>query len=180
MSRIGNKPVLLPEGVTVQQTDRLIQLTGSKGSLNLILPAEVELVIDAHQIIVKTTAEKTNIQGVIRANLANLVQGVTQGWTKVLELNGTGFRASSAGPQLDLALGFSHPVKVVAPTGISFAIKDNKITVSGMDKTLVGQVAAQVRKLKPADVYKHKGLKYEGEKLIKKAGKAAKAGGTTK
>jgi large subunit ribosomal protein L6 len=108
-----------------------------------------------------------------------MVIGVTEGWTKILELSGTGFRATTTGEELVLALGFSHPVKIPAPSGIRFEVKENKIKVAGSDKSLVGQVTAEIRSWKPADPYKAKGLKYENEIIIKKAGKAAKVGGTT-
>ena len=109
-----------------------------------------------------------------------MVIGVTAGWTKTLELSGTGFRSSVAGTNLNLALGFSHPVVIKAPDGITFEINENKIIVKGIDKTLVGEMAAQIRKLKPADPYKAKGFKYEGETVRRKPGKAAKAVGGAK
>jgi len=118
------------------------------------------------------------MRGLIRSLINNMVIGVTKGWTRVLELSGTGYRANTTGTVLNLALGFSHPVVVNAPAGIKFTVVENKITVSGADKTMVGQVAAQIRNLKPADPYKAKGFKYYDEVIIKKAGKAAKAGAT--
>lgn len=167
---------MLPEGVSSKFENGVVTITGSKGQLEMKIPAGVEIKITGNEIWVSTTLERTNLQGVVRAVLSNLALGVTNGWSKTLELNGTGFKASTTGSQLDLALGFSHPVKVMAPKGISFEVKENKIKVLGIDKIVVGEMAAKIRKLKPADVYKHKGFKYEGEKLVKKAGKAAKAG----
>ena len=120
---------------------------------------------------------ETNLVGLRWAYLSNMVRGVTEGWGKVLELSGTGFRATTSGTQLDLALGFSHPIKVTAPAGITFEVKENKITIKGPDKELVGEIAARIRALRPADPYKAKGFKYENEVIVRKAGKAAKAGG---
>ena len=176
MSRTGKKSILLPANVTAKQTAGRVVISGALGSLEMQIPAEVEVKILEKEIQVTTTAQKTNLQGVVRAVLANMVKGVFEGWSKTLELSGTGFKVSSNGSTLNFALGFSHPVVVEAPKGITFEVKDNNIKVLGMDKIVVGEVAAKIRKLRPADVYKHKGLKYEGEKLIKKAGKAAKAG----
>jgi len=176
MSRIGKKPILLPERVTAKFEAGRVLISGPKGELEMKIPAEVEIKIIDKEIWVSTTAIITNLQGVVRAVLNNMVKGVVDGWIKVLELSGTGFKAAVTGNELNLSLGFSHPVKVIAPKGITFEVKENKITVLGIDKIVVGEIAAKIRKFKPADVYKHKGLKYEGEKLIKKAGKAAKAG----
>ena len=180
MSRIGKKPISIPDGVTVKIENGKIMVNSSKASLEMKLPDLVDVKIDGKDLSVTTTAERTNLQGVVRAVTANMITGVTEGWFKTLELNGTGFRATTTGTELNLALGFSHPVKVIAPKGITFEVKENKIKVLGADKILVGELATKIRKLKPADVYKHKGFKYEGEKLIKKAGKAAKAGSTAK
>jgi large subunit ribosomal protein L6 len=137
--------------------------------------AKVE--VEENEIKVKIEGDENgSIHGLTRSLVANMVKGVTDGFTKTLELAGTGFRATTDGSELQLALGFSHPVIVKAPAGISFEVKENKINVRGTDKGLVGEVTAKIRTLKPADPYKLKGFKYENEVIIKKAGKAAKAG----
>lgn len=151
---------------------------GPKGQLELVVPAVVKIKIQDNQILVES--EQSNLHGLIRSLLANNVHGVAEGWSKSLELSGTGYRAAVAGTDLNMALGFSHPVIIKAPTGISFQVVENKITVLGADKTLVGEVAAKIRGKRPADPYKAKGLKYEGEVIRRKAGKAAKAGGAAK
>lgn len=176
MSRIGKKPISIPELVTVTVTGDRIQVAGPKGSLTIVFPSSVEVKIENNQIIV--FSKLSNMWGLVRSLINNMVTGVSTGWTKTLELSGTGFRASTTGSELNLALGFSHPVVVKAPDGIKFVVAENKITVVGIDRGLVGQVADQIRKLKPADPYKAKGFKYEGEIIVKKAGKAAKAGAT--
>lgn len=165
----------IPEAVKIEMSDGKIRVLG-KTTLELKMPEQVDINQKDGQLWVTTSANKTNLQGVVRAVIQNMVLGVTEGFTKVLEISGTGYRASSSGTELNLSLGFSHPIKITAPAGISFEVKENKIKVMGADKQAVGEAAAKIRRLKPADVYKHKGLKYEGEKLIKKAGKAAKAG----
>lgn len=178
MSRIGRLPITLPASVTVNQEGQTVVVKGPKGQLTLNLPTQVTIQNADGKLTVASQA--SNLHGLIRSLLANNVRGVTEGWTKVLEINGTGFRATTNGSELNMSLGFSHPVIIKAPTGITFAVNENKITVSGFDKVLVGEVAAKIRKSRPADVYKAKGLKYEGEYIRRKAGKAAKAGATTK
>jgi len=178
MSRIAKIPVTIPEGVQVNLENRKVTVTGPKGTLFIHLGGQVKVVIDGNMVKVELgSEEEKNLPGLTRTLIANMVQGVTSGWGKVLELNGTGYRATTNGSDLNLALGFSHPVVIKAPTGIAFEVKENKITVRGADKSLVGEVAAKIRALRPADPYKLKGFKYEGEIIIKKAGKAAKAGG---
>ena len=175
MSRLGKLPVAVPEGVNVAQSAGVILVNGPRGKLEVKIPAGAMVELNAGQLTVK--AGESRIQGVARSIVANAVKGVKDGWIKVLELNGTGFRANVSGTNLQLALGFSHPVTLAAPEGIAFEVKDNKISVSGVDKAVVGQIAANIRGLKPADPYKTKGFKYEDEIIIKKPGKAAKAGG---
>ena len=152
-----------------------VRVAGPKGSLELKLPPETEVVVSKDEVEVKVKDPHLgHIHGLIRSLVANMVKGVVEGWSKTLELTGTGFRAATDGGKLTLALGFSHPVIVSAPPGITFEVKENRITISGADKRLVGEIAAKVRKLKPADPYKAKGFKYEGEIIMRKAGKAAK------
>ncbi len=177
MSRISKIPINIPEKVSVSVSGKTVSVSGPKGTLLWSFPEKVELNIGEGKIRVGSgEAEVSNLLGLTHSLVANMVKGVTEGFVRTLELNGTGYRASVGGSDLNLALGFSHPVVVKAPAGISFEVKENKIMVRGADKAMVGEVAAKIRRLKPADVYKWKGFKYEGEVLIKKAGKAAKAG----
>lgn len=176
MSRIGKLPVNMDTAKVTVTGDR-VQVSGSLGELFLDIPKGVEVKVEGTQVLIDS--EASNMRGLVRSLINNMIIGVTKGWTRVLELSGTGYRANTTGSVLNLALGFSHPVVINAPAGIKFTVVENKITVSGADKTMVGQVAAQIRSLKPADPYKAKGFKYDNEVIIKKAGKAAKAGATT-
>ncbi len=178
MSRIGKLPITLPAGVTVSVDGAKVTTVGPKGTLELVMPAGVTVTMADNQILV--SSDQSNLHGLVRSLLANNVHGVSEGWSKSLELSGTGYRAATTGKELNLALGFSHPVILPAPAGITFQVVENKITVSGPDKTLVGEIAAKIRSKRPADPYKAKGLKYEGEVIRRKAGKAAKAGGAAK
>ena len=176
MSRIGRQPVQIPSGVTVSLSSQEISFAGPKGQLKLAIPADVKVVQEAENLVV--SSKLGNMHGLVRSLIANSVTGVSVGWTKSLELSGTGFRASTNGSELNLALGFSHPIVLKAPAGVSFQVVENKISVMGIDKAVVGEIAAQIRAFRPADPYKAKGLKYEGEVIVRKAGKAAKAGAT--
>jgi large subunit ribosomal protein L6 len=178
-SRIAKKIISVTSGVNVNSAGNLVDVKGPKGSLSFQFPDHVEIKMEEGTIRVVEEEGFGNRAGLTRSLIANMIKGVTDGWSKTLELNGTGYRATTDGQELNLALGFSHPVKIEKQEGIAFEVKENKITIRGADKELVGRTAANIRKLKPADPYKHKGFKYEGEVLIKKAGKAAKAGGTT-
>lgn len=179
MSKIAKKPINLPASVTVQVTDNQVHVKGPKGELDFSLPEKVSVDVTDGIVKVKAADEYSgNLSGMVRSIVANMVTGVSTGWSKTLELSGTGYRASVSGNQLQLALGFSHPVAVVAPAGVTFEVKDTKIIVRGSDRVIVGEVAAKIRTWKPADPYKIKGLRYENEVIIKKAGKAAKAGAT--
>ncbi|KKU63232.1 MAG: ribosomal protein L6, large subunit ribosomal protein L6 [Candidatus Amesbacteria bacterium GW2011_GWC1_47_15] len=178
MARMAKIPIKIPTGVTVTAENRVLTVTGPKGQLSWNMPPDVAIILAENEAKVTHTADgETNLVGLTWAYLSNMVRGVTEGWGKVLELSGTGFRATTSGTQLDLALGFSHPIKVTAPAGITFEVKENKITIKGSDKELVGEIAARIRALRPADPYKAKGFKYENEVIVRKAGKAAKAGG---
>lgn len=180
MSRIGNTPVLVPKGVTVEVTDSLVLVKGTKGELEVSIPTGIAVVLKDEVI---TASRKRNDlgaranHGTVVALIKNAVIGVTSGWTKQLEMSGVGYRAELAGANLNLTVGFSHPVIVTPPRGITFTILEGKITVSGIDKYLVGQVAANIRAVKPPEPYKGKGIKYVGEHIRKKAGKSAKAVG---
>ena len=174
MSRVGKQPIILPQEVKI--SGGVVQ--GPKGTVKVNIPRGVEVV--NKDGILTIAGGTNNIQGLTRTLIANAIKGVTVDWSKTLELSGTGYRANVANGQLQLAMGFSHPVAITAPDGIEFVVKENKITVWGPDKALVGLMAARIRGVRPADPYKAKGFIYEGEKIIRKAGKAAKTGGTTK
>lgn len=180
MSRIGNMPIQIPTGVTVEKTDEHLVVKGEKGSLEMNIDPRIDVVVDAGQIRVLRKNEQKAIKamhGLIRANIQNMINGVSNGWSKNLELVGVGFRASGGGRRLTLNVGFSHPVELEAPDGTEFEVKENtKITVSGIDKQLVGEVAAKIRDIKPPEPYKGKGIRYEGEYIRRKAGKAGKVG----
>ena len=177
MSRIAKKQIAIPEDVKVTLGEGKIVVTGPRGSLNKTLPVNVK--VDVADQSIKILAEETtgSLAGLSRTLIDNMISGVTRGWSKTLELSGTGYRASTTGKQLTLALGFSHPVVIDAPSDVSFEVKENKIVVFGLDRGVVGEVAAKIRAFRPADPYKAKGLKYEGEVIVRKAGKAAKAAG---
>lgn len=180
MSRIGNAIITIPKDATVTRESDALVVKGPKGELRLVVPAGITVTITEGKIEVKRAghqkAERA-LHGFVRAQLDNMITGVTRGWSRVLELAGVGYRASMNGTGLTLNLGFSHPIEVAPPSGIQFAAAEGKITVSGADKQLVGQVAAKIRALKEPEPYKGKGIKYQGEYIRKKAGKAAKAVG---
>lgn len=178
MSRIGNAIISVPKEATVVVDGPLLVVKGPKGELRMTIPARIRVNVTEGKVEVKRIGNDKPtraLHGYVRANLDNLVTGVTKGWTKTLELSGVGYRAAVTGANLTLNLGFSHPVTVAPPAGISFAAAEGKIVVSGSDKQLVGEVAAKIRELKKPEPYKGKGIKYEGEHIRKKAGKAAKA-----
>lgn len=174
MSRIGKLPVIIPEGVKVELGEGKLIVSGDRGTLEVNIPKQVKVEIGEGRV--RVFSEMSNLHGLVRTLIYNAVKGVAEGWSKSLELSGTGFRAMVSENQLQLNVGFSHQVKITAPEGIEFNVKENKITVSGRDKSLVGEMAARIRKVRPADPYKAKGFKYEGEVIIRKAGKAAKVG----
>lgn len=179
MSRIGEAPIQIPAGVTVEKTGEGISVVGPKGSLNLALRPEVKVEVQGDIILVKRKKEdkfSKSVHGLMRALINNMVKGVTLGWSKTLELVGVGYRAQGGGNSLSLSVGYSHTVTVSAPEGINFEVIDQtKIVISGIDKELVGQIAANVRGVKPPEVYKGKGIRYSGEYVRKKPGKAGKA-----
>lgn len=178
MSRIGKLPVKIEEGVRVEQNGRVLKIIGEKGQLELNLPHQLEIELDDQflRLSRKSDDKKARaLHGLYRVLFYNAIYGVKNGWEKKLDYKGVGFKAELQGDnKLILALGFSHPVEVVAPEGITFNVTKNVITVSGIDKQKVGQVAANIRKLKPVEPYKLKGIKYIDEVPRKKLGKAAK------
>lgn len=180
MSKIGKLPVKYDGQVQVKEERGGITVTGPKGTLNFKLPNEVKIEISPEQITVtrKDDSDRSKaMHGLSRTLIANMVEGVTKGYEKTLELSGVGFRSQVQGNKLVLNIGFSHPVEIEAPEGINFKTAENKVTVSGFDKALVGEVASKIRKVRPAEPYKGKGIKYEGEVIRRKAGKAGKAAG---
>jgi len=179
MSRIGKKPVEIPSGVEVKFQDGHLDVKSSKGTLGLDLHKDVQLEIVENQINIKkigTANGSAAIWGLTRALIANMVKGVSEGYFQKLELQGVGFRMAVQGKKINLALGFSHPVVVDVPEGLEAKIEENNIlTISGIDKQLVGQFTANIRKLKPVEPYKGKGFRYVGEHVRRKAGKKAAA-----
>lgn len=179
MSKIGRNPIQLPSGVTVNIAGAQVVVKGSKGELNYTLPQGISATLEGTTLtLTRKNDEKAlrALHGLSRAILANMVTGVATGFSKTLELVGTGYRVRQAGNKLVLSLGFSHEIEYPAPAGIDFKVEGtNLITVSGFDKQLVGQVAAEIRGYKKPEPYKGKGVRYQGEVVRRKAGKAAKA-----
>lgn len=184
MSKIGKIPIIIKEGVTATIDSGKIVVSGPKGTLSHVLPLQLTAQIADGKIVVslKKEAQESGkaIFGLTRAIIANMIKGVTEGFQKKLELTGVGYRASLLGRDLSISVGFSHPVKVSAPQGIQFAVLENTIIIGGIDKVIVGNIAASIRAIRPPEPYKGKGIKYEGERIRRKAGKAAKAVGGVK
>ncbi len=179
MSRIGKTPIEITSGVEVVVTADSVEVKGPKGTLEQIIPEGIEVQKEDETIIVKRDndlRETKALHGLVRSLINNMVQGVTEGYQKQLELVGVGYRAQSKGSNaLELQLGFSHPVKYSAPEGITLEVpSQTEINISGIDKQVVGQVAADIRALKKPEPYKGKGIRYVGEHIIRKAGKTAK------
>lgn len=182
MSRVGKKPIEIPQGVDVKIEGQKVIVKSSKGELSREIRPEIKVDVRDGKIFVSPKVETKQTKalwGLSRALLANMVKGVTEGYEKKLEIEGLGFRAALEGEGLLLNLGFSHPVKVAPSPGIKFSVEKNVITVSGADKELVGQTAANIRKIKKPEPYKGKGIKYMGEQVRRKVGKKA-AAATTK
>lgn len=181
MSKIAKIPIIIKEGISVNIENEKILVAGPKGTLTFDIPTGVKVVINDGKIEVSGRQGRENTQmlaGLTRAIIANFVKGVTEGFEKKLELSGVGYRAQVLGNDLVLSLGFSHPVSVLAPEGIKFSVAENVIAISGIDKALVGNTAAKIRAIRPPEPYKGKGISYQGEKIRRKVGKAAKAVGT--
>ena len=176
MSRIGKAPIALPQGVEVKQAGSAVEVKGPKGMLSQHIPTGISLEIGAGVINVKRRGDAKavrSLHGLMRTLIANMVQGVTQGFEKELEIVGIGYRANVQGKNLQLSLGYSHPVLYPIPHGIELAVeKQTRITVKGIDKQKVGQVAAEIRGFKKPEPYKGKGIRYIGEQVRRKAGKA--------
>jgi large subunit ribosomal protein L6 len=179
MSRIGRSPIPVPSGVEIGISGSRITVKGPKGSLERELPSPITIRQEGDELLVERPDDERSsraLHGLARSLVANMVTGVTAGYTKELEIVGVGYRATAAGPsRIDLALGFSHPVHVDAPDGITFTVpQPTRIVVEGIDKEMVGQVAANIRKIRKPEPYKGKGVRYAGERVLRKAGKAAK------
>ncbi len=177
MSRIGKLPIGIPAGVTITVDSSVVTVAGPKGTLTVPHLSDVTVsVVEGEIIVVRKDDERIAKaqHGLQRALLNNAVIGVTQGYEKKLEVNGVGFRVNGGGKEIEMSLGFSHPVKYVAKDGITLTVEKMNITVSGADKQMVGQVAAEIRELKKPEPYKGKGIKYADEVLRRKAGKAGK------
>lgn len=180
MSKIGDAPIIKPSDVTIEKNGKTLVVSGPKGTLRLDVDPNISWELEGEKITFKRKNDQKKIKamhGLTRNLVANMITGVKMGWSRDLELSGVGFRAQSEAGKLTLNIGFSHPIEITAPEGINFEVSDNtKIQVLGIDKQLVGQIAANIRKLKPPDVYKGKGIRYEGEYVRKKVGKAGKVG----
>ncbi|TAL20598.1 50S ribosomal protein L6 [Patescibacteria group bacterium] len=183
MSRIGKKPIPIPAGVEVAVSDGVVSVKGPKGSLRRVLPPQVMAVLNSAE---SGKAIKVSVQnqeevrtralwGLFRTLIANMVEGVTKGYEKKLEVIGVGYKIAGGGGKLTVDVGYSHPIEFALPAGINVAVEKNVITLSGADKELLGETAARIRRLRPPEPYKGKGIKYVGEVVRRKAGKTAKA-----
>jgi large subunit ribosomal protein L6 len=177
MSRIGKKPIPLPTGVTISIEPELVQVNGPRGTLSERVPRDITVAQDGETIVVTRPTDRGQhraLHGLTRSLVANMVEGVTSGFQKTLEIQGVGYRAALKGRDLELALGYSHPVSVKAPEGIEFEVpQPTRVVVKGNSKQMVGEIAANIRKKRPPEPYKGKGIRYEGEYVARKVGKRA-------
>lgn len=178
MSRIGRMPIAIPAGVTVDIAENnKVTVKGPKGTLERVLPAEMEIKLEGAEVIVSRPNDlkkMKSLHGLTRTLINNMVVGVTNGYEKVLEVNGVGYKAQKSGKKLVLSLGYSHPVEMTDPEGLESVVQDNKITVKGIDKEKVGQYAAEIRAKREPEPYKGKGIKYADEVIRRKVGKTGK------
>lgn len=177
MSRIGKQPISVPSGVTITIDSQTITVNGPKGSLSQFTMPDIELKQDGDQILVSRKNDEAAARskhGLMRTLVNNMITGVSQGFTKQLEFNGVGYRVAIAGNGLKLNLGYSHDINYPLPQGVTATVDQNIITISGIDKQQVGQVAAEIRALRKPEPYKGKGIKYVGERIIRKSGKSGK------
>ena len=177
MSRIGKLPIAVPSGVTITVDPDKITVAGGKGTLEQFTMPDITVTHDGDQVLVTRASDEPMVRakhGLMRSLVNNMVQGVSQGFSKKLEINGVGYRVALQGSDLKFNLGFSHDVIYKLPVGITAAVEQNTITVNGISKQQVGQVAAEIRALKKPEPYKGKGIKYEGERIIRKSGKSGK------
>jgi large subunit ribosomal protein L6 len=181
MSRIGRLPVVIPSGVQVNLNGNEVEVKGPKGTLKRSFSRQIDITMEDGKLVIKRNSDEQNVRalhGTTRSVLHNMIIGVSQGFSKILEIDGVGYKAEMDGSNLVINVGFSHPVVVKSPDGIAFAAdpKTRQITISGYDKEMVGQVTADIRKIRPPEPYKGKGIHYLGERLRHKAGKSAKTG----
>ncbi|GMK48547.1 MULTISPECIES: 50S ribosomal protein L6 [Paenibacillus] len=178
MSRIGRKPITVPAGVSISLDNSVITVKGPKGSLSREIHKDMKVNVAENEIVIERPSDNKlhrSLHGTTRSVIANMVSGVTEGFSKNLELVGVGYRANKTGDKIVLNVGYSHPVEIAPEAGIEFEVPANtKITVRGIDKERVGAVAAQIRSVREPEPYKGKGIKYEGERIIRKEGKAGK------
>jgi len=181
MSRVGRKPIAVPAGVKVSVSEAVLEIQGPKGRLQTPVPPGIRFSLDGSQLVCQRTGDERRLRafhGLARALAHNAIRGVTEGFSKDLDIVGVGYRAQVEGNKVVLSLGFSHPVEYPIPEGIKIAVdKQTRVTISGIDRQKVGQVAAEIRSLRRPDPYKQKGIRYVGEVIKKKAGKAAAATG---
>ena len=177
MSRIGRKPIAVPSGVTVTIDPDVVRVHGPKGELSERIPRDISVAQEGEEILVTRPTDRGEhraLHGLTRSLVANMVEGVTDGFQKTLEIQGVGYRAQLKGKDLELALGYSHPVPVKAPEGIEFEVpQPTRVIVKGISKQAVGEIAANIRKQRPPEPYKGKGIRYEGEYVARKVGKRA-------
>lgn len=176
MSKIGKQLIIIPENVEIKINQQEIKVKGPQGELSQSIPPQIKLILKEQELqVIPQEKSKNNsaLWGLLRALIFNMVKGVTEGFEKKLEIEGVGYRASLQGNKLILSLGFSHPIEVVAPAGIEFKVDKNVITISGIDKQIVGQIAAKIRAYRKPEPYKGKGIHYVGEVIRRKAGKKA-------
>lgn len=182
MSRIGKLPITIPDGVKVALQDKAIRLEGPKGKLETPIPGGVKVKVDGKQIRVERETEQRKVRalhGLTRKLIANMVEGVSRGFSRVLEINGVGYRAEVKGPELHLTLGLSHPVVFRLPAGVTAAVeRQTVVTLNGVNKQVLGETAAKLRDLRPPEPYKGKGVKYREEVIKRKAGKAVGSAGS--
>ena len=178
MSRIGRMPIAIPAGVTVEVAENNhVSVKGPKGTLERTLPVEMDINVEGSEVVVtrpNDLKKMKSLHGLTRTLINNMVVGVTEGYTKTLEVNGVGYKASKAGNKLTLNLGYSHPVEMIDPAGLESEVQDNKIIVKGIDKEKVGQYAAEIRDKRRPEPYKGKGIKYADEVIRRKVGKTGK------
>ena len=180
MSRLGKLPIILPSGVTVTLSGQTLTVKGPKGELKQDFNTDIVVAIEDTQVIVSKNENGSKkagaMWGLYRTLFANMVEGVSTGFVRKLEINGVGYRANVSGTKLNMALGFSHPIEFELPSGISASVEGNVITLNGFDKKLIGETAARIRKIRKPEPYKGKGVKYQEEVLRRKAGKSASKG----
>lgn len=178
MSRLGKQPIHIPANVEVTYTDGMLKVKGPKGELTRGVTGDIAVVVDAGVVTItktKDTPKSRALWGTYAAHLHNMIKGVTEGFTKILEIEGVGYKADAQGNKVKLAVGFSHPVELIAPEGVQVVTEKGVITVTGIDKEVVGQFAADLHKVKKPEPYKGKGIRYRGEYIIRKQGKKGTA-----